>query len=78
MTTQSMYDIKYLWLIPRPIVDWQRRNGSVGLSLREADASTSRWIDMDLRVDYPYVYAHYGQCHHVLLIKEIRCGAQWM
>ena len=32
----------------------------------------TRFLDLEIQLNYPYLYAHAGGCEHVLYIKQVR------
>ncbi len=60
----------------RPIIQWiqtKERASQPGLGMYEtARIDQVRFIDLTLRLNYPYLYCHQGNCEHLLIFKEIR------
>ena len=39
---------------------------------RPADMASTKFEDIELRLGYPYLYCHHGNCEHLVIFSDIR------
>ena len=64
---------------PSAIIEWagensERVNQSVRLNVFSvADMATTTFDQLSLRLGYPYLYCHHGNCEHLMAFTDMRC-----
>lgn len=61
----------------RNIIDWTNTGNRLERSPRldhfqTADMATTRFDELSLRLGYPYLYCHHGNCEHLLIFQDLR------
>lgn len=51
---------------------WLAKYGDSRAEPATADMATARLEDLSLRLNYPYLYRHQGDCEHILVFKDAR------
>ena len=60
------------------IIDWAESNvdclnkSSRLDHFKKADMSATRFEELSLRLGYPYLYTHHGNCEHGLMFTDLR------
>lgn len=67
--------------MPRVVMEWMKEGGREELSPRldhfcTADMATTRFDQLSLRLGYPYLYLHHGNCEHLLVARDLRSVSQ--
>lgn len=58
------------------IVRWSRTRKEIG-PMRRADMTRTRFIDLELRLGYPYIFMHQGNCEHIMIFTDARLHHQY-
>lgn len=61
----------------RVVIEWMQEGGREELSPRldhflTADMATTTFDQLSLRLGYPYLYLHHGNCEHLLIARDLR------
>ncbi|KAK3870941.1 hypothetical protein Pcinc_023876 [Petrolisthes cinctipes] len=57
------------------IINWAKKNSEIG-KIESAVMEETKIEDLELRLGYPYVYMHQGNCEHLLVFTDIRLHHQ--
>ncbi|KAK4295363.1 hypothetical protein Pmani_032070 [Petrolisthes manimaculis] len=57
------------------IIKWAKKNSEIG-KIESAVMEETKFEDLELRLGYPYVYMHQGNCEHLLVFTDIRLHHQ--
>ncbi|KAK7078715.1 small nuclear RNA activating complex, polypeptide 3 [Halocaridina rubra] len=53
------------------IIKWAKRHVEIG-EVKAAKMHETKFIDLELRLGYPYVYMHQGNCEHIIVFTDVR------
>jgi len=61
------------------IINWGKRTKQRGHKFRIKDAKSrkmedTRFLDLKVRIGFPYLYCHQGDCEHIIKFFKIRFG----
>lgn len=58
------------------IIDWAKENNRFkqpGLSMFEShEMADAMFEDLRVRLNYPYLFVHQGDCEHVMMVRDVR------
>ncbi|CAN7940025.1 unnamed protein product, partial [Ixodes hexagonus] len=54
------------------IRDWAQNSRREVGPFESRRMETTRFVDLELRLGYPYVYVHQGHCEHLLVFSDLR------
>lgn len=57
------------------VIKWSKRHPEVG-ELKAKVMHETRFIDLELRLGFPYVYMHQGNCEHLIVFTDVRLHHQ--
>lgn len=60
------------WLFPRrsTTVEWAKSHNFP--SYKKAKMEDTRFLDLRIKVGFPYLYCHQGDCEHLVIITDVR------
>ncbi|XP_065836778.1 snRNA-activating protein complex subunit 3-like [Oscarella lobularis] len=60
----------------RIIIDWAKAKGeaikNLGISPKSSSMEEVTFADLTVRLGFPYLYCHQGNCEHVIIFRDIR------
>jgi snRNA-activating protein complex subunit 3 len=59
-----------LYYISRTTIDWAKTRDFP--TFHQAKMEDTRFYDLKVKVGYPYLFCHQGDCEHVVIITDIR------
>ncbi|KAG7260988.1 hypothetical protein CRUP_016935 [Coryphaenoides rupestris] len=64
--------IDWSWLFPlrSTTIEWAKSHNFP--SYQEAKMEDTRFVDLTIKVGFPYLYCHQGDCEHLVIITDIR------
>ncbi|XP_071546896.1 snRNA-activating protein complex subunit 3 isoform X1 [Panulirus ornatus] len=57
------------------IVKWAQRHSEIG-ELKSKSMHETTFLDLELRLGYPYVFLHQGNCEHIIIFTDVRLHHQ--
>ncbi|CAL4097232.1 unnamed protein product, partial [Meganyctiphanes norvegica] len=58
------------------IVRWVRTRKEIG-PMKRADMTRTCFSDLELRLGYPYIFMHQGNCEHIIIFTDVRLHHQY-
>ncbi|MBN3303795.1 SNPC3 protein, partial [Amia calva] len=58
--------------LSQTVVEWARDHDSGHGELRTARMEDTKFNDLKIKIGFPYLYCHQGDCEHVLVFTDIR------
>lgn len=53
------------------IINWAKKHPEIG-EMRAESMSETTFLDLKVRLGYPYVFLHQGNCEHILIFTDVR------